>query len=147
MRVVSTAWLPLAGLALLGALAGGCAMTDIGSADEVDSAPLPVGDVEDGRRAFLAHGCALCHGATRESAFPTTATTNAGPMIGRPQNGWTAFELAQAIVSPSHDVPPQFQGKRVLDDGTTDSPMAEYVDVLTLQDVADLVAYSRYLGE
>ena len=140
-------FLLLAGLAVFGAVVGGCALPDAWSEPQADGVPLPEGDIEDGRRAFLAHGCALCHGATGESAFPTPATTHAGPMIGGAQSEWSAYEMAEAIIDASCEVPPEFREPRVTDDGTPDSPMAEYADVLTLQELADLVAYMRYLSE
>ena len=143
----SPSFLLIAGLAALGVVAGGCGLTDRWSEPQADTVPLPEGDIEDGRRVFLAHGCALCHGATRESAFPSPATTHAGPAIGRPQGEWSAYEIAQAIIDASCEVPPAFRQEQVIEDGTPDSPMAEYADVLTLQDLADLVAYVRYLGE
>ena len=50
---------------------------------------------------------------------------------------WEGPDIARAILEPSHEVPP----------GQEESPMAHYADALTVQDLADLVAYVRYLGE
>jgi mono/diheme cytochrome c family protein len=123
----------------------GWALGDQWSDSSAESFVLVATDVERGRREFQLHGCALCHVATGERALPAPASTSSGPEIGAPQAGWSDHAIARAIVDPSHDVPPAYAISRT--DGKVESPMAAYSDALTVQELADLVAYIRYLGE
>ena len=63
-------------------------LSDTWSNASGDSMLLTGGDAEHGRRAFLAQGCALCHLASGEDAFPTPASAASGPEIGKPQATW-----------------------------------------------------------
>jgi mono/diheme cytochrome c family protein len=139
----------LTGLAVFGWALGGWSLGggEKTAGSQAGAVSLPAGDAETGRRAFLANGCALCHGGTGETDFPAPATAAAGPEIGSPQGNWSTNELARAILDPSHEVHPDFQEQRLNEDGTPASPMADYADVLSVQELADLTAYVHYLGE
>ena len=104
---------------------------------------LPAGDVEAGRRVFATKGCTLCHRAAGETNLPAPTSTTPGPELGPLQKDWSQGGLARAIVQPEH--------REALSSlpGTPDHPMTSmrYADELTVRELADLLAYIRYLGE
>jgi hypothetical protein len=129
-------------LAVLGLVLLGCGNDTNGSERAIVGVPLPTGDHERGREAFRSQGCTLCHRATGELDLPAPVSVNTAPEIGIAQVTWSASDLTRAIVDPSHRFEPDSP-----DAGAQGSPMLDYIDELTLRELADLLAYIRYLGE
>ena len=128
-------------LGLLGLSTLGCADNVSGSERQLVGVPLPPGDHERGREVFRSEGCRLCHGATGEVSFPEPVSVTPAPEIGLPQANWSTSEIATAIVDPSHRFTPER-----LEDAQPRSSMLDYSEELTLGELADLLAYIRYLG-
>lgn len=100
---------------------------------------LPQGDPAAGRRAFLDLGCASCHRVVGEQDLPMPVSAHPGPFLGAVLAGREPGGLASSIVSPSHQVPENL--RRTTEDEL--SPMGDYTQVMTVRQLADLVAYLR----
>lgn len=107
---------------------------------------LPEGDVEAGKSAFVTLQCTSCHTvsgveqATGEDGKPEMSVALGGEVARIATYG----ELVTSIINPSHRVAPAYQLEEVAKDG--DSKMRNYNDVLTVQQLCDLVAFlqSKY---
>lgn len=108
---------------------------------------LPAGDVDRGQQAFVDLKCNSCHvvaGLEKEMARPT-ATPEVDVVLGglamrEPTDG----ELLTAILNPPHELYPGGEQERITMDGS--SRMANYNEVITAQQLIDLVAFlhARY---
>lgn len=103
---------------------------------------LPEGNVEHGQQAFVDLKCHSCHEVEgleeelpRPSALPTVDVVLGGLAVREPTDG----ELLTAIVNPQHQLYPGGEAARITIDGT--SRMANYNDVITAQQLIDLVAF------
>jgi hypothetical protein len=103
---------------------------------------LPGGNVEHGQQAFVDLKCHSCHGVAgleqelpRPSATPEVDVVLGGLAMREPTDG----ELLTAIVNPQHQLYPGGEAARITIDGT--SRMANYNDVITAQQLIDLVAF------
>jgi L-cysteine S-thiosulfotransferase len=119
----------LVGIVLL----GGCSRKPV---ETEKGLRLPAGDPQAGRAVFEKTRCYTCHEISGQS-FPA-------PSLDRPvrftqeQAKKPAEELAQSIVSPSHTI----SGfPSAVAEGGELSKMGDFNRVLTVQDVADLVAF------
>lgn len=105
--------------------------------------PLPAGDVNAGRQAFLDLKCTACHAVPSESGFPAPVSVNPGPPIDARLASRDVSYLMTAIMSPSHamsantssDVRSRLEG--VL------SPMGDFSHVMTVRQLVDLHAFLR----
>jgi mono/diheme cytochrome c family protein len=119
----------VAGIVLL----GGCSRKPV---ETEKGLLLPAGDPQAGRAVFEKARCYTCHEVSGQS-FPA-------PSLDRPvrltqeQAGKPVGELAQSIVSPSHTISGFPSG---VAEGGELSKMGDLNRVLTVQDVADLVAF------
>jgi len=99
---------------------------------------LPQGDVEKGKVAFFDLGCNHCH--------------SAGDIewIGNPENIRVALggevqtiksygELVTSIINPSHKVAPRYKESMTTETG--DSKMWIYNEVMTVQNLVDIVTF------
>lgn len=96
---------------------------------------LPVGDAEAGRQAFVELRCYSCHAVQGDEEMPDTTSANLGPEIGEPQAADTRDEVANSIISPSHELPPLETGLM--------SHMGNYREAMTVQQLIDLVAFVK----
>lgn len=101
---------------------------------------LPAGDVENGKEAFVELRCHACHEVEGLDAPAPVATPQVDVELGglamrEPTDG----ELLTAIVNPSHTIIPGREEERVM--SGTGSRMADYREVMTVQQLIDLVAY------
>ena len=96
---------------------------------------LPLGDAQEGAIAFLRLRCFACHTVDGEDEMPAAFSANRWPVIGSLQAGQGLDKIADSIMSPSHDIPPPTQEAL--------SPMGSYREVMTVQQLIDLVAYVR----
>lgn len=101
---------------------------------------LPAGDVERGKEAFLELRCHACHEVEGLDAPAPVATPQVDVKLGglamrEPTDG----ELLTSIVNPSHTLIPGHEEERVM--SGSGSRMADYREVMTVQQLIDLVAY------
>lgn len=100
---------------------------------------LPIGDAENGREAFINLKCTVCHNVKGDPDLPKPVAHTRGPVLGTGEV-MTSGEIANAIVSPSHDVSPRFQKE-----GEMLSGMGDFSDIMTVRQLVDIVAYLKSL--
>lgn len=123
---------------------------------------LPDGDAERGRETFVALKCHACH-TVHETNIPTLDSARepdrSVQLGGRVTRIQTYGELVTSIINPSHRVAKGFEPVTATpDDAATDSepgvtaenaaadlkpvsPMTNYNNVMTVSELADLVAF------
>lgn len=101
---------------------------------------LPDGNVDRGRQAFVDLRCASCHEiegldiAYREGLARVT--------LGGPTTRIKTYgELVTSIVNPSHRIAPRYPEEQVAVDGESLMSKAYLNDVMTVQQLIDLVAF------
>jgi mono/diheme cytochrome c family protein len=95
------------------------------------------GDLAKGREVFVKLECQSCHEVRGERFPPTGNPQNLGPELSQMGPLHEAEYFAEAIINPSAAIEP---GKGyAAPDGS--SKMPSYNDLLTVQEVVDLVAY------
>jgi len=106
---------------------------------------LPQGDIQNGKLTFISLKCYACHRVVREDVPPPYALPPVPVVLGAEPRQLTRQELAQAIVAPSHTIEPGYRRELVASGHT--SRMADFAALLTLQQLADLVAFLQSLYE
>jgi mono/diheme cytochrome c family protein len=107
---------------------------------------LPEGEPQAGRQAFLDLKCVVCHRVTGESAFPAPVSVSQGPTLDGALQRRPFSELAAAIVLPSHAMSLKTSEQiKQRPDGAL-SPMPDFSRIMTVRQLADLLAYLRSLG-
>lgn len=107
---------------------------------------LPEGDVEQGKAAFLALGCAQCHTvADSDIEQPENADFQVrlgGRLIHIEHYG----DLLTSIVNPSHRVAPQMQLQEADSEEEPVSPMPDFTGTMTVAQLIDVVEFlnSKY---
>ena len=113
--------------------------------DTLDTIVLPKGDSHAGRQAFVDLKCHLCHRVAGEKDFSPIAEMQ-GPMLNATLHQQSASDIASAIIAPSHSLSVRTSEAvkaRMWEQGK--SPMGDFSRVLTVRQLADLVAYFRSL--
>ena len=109
---------------------------------------LPAGDPAAGQQAFVDLKCYTCHEVEgledelpRPTATPVVGVTLGGVASREPMDG----ELLTSILNPSHEIYPAGVEEEITSGG--ESRMANYNDVITAQQLIDLVAFfhERYV--
>ena len=111
----------------------------------VDTIVLPKGDASAGRQAFQDLKCHVCHGVVGEKAFSPIAELQ-GPMLNATLQLQSASDIAAAIIAPSHSLSirtSEAVKAQMWRQGM--SPMGDFSRVLTVRQLADLLAYLRSL--
>lgn len=124
----------VAGLALLAILSAAC------SRESPFGFRLPEGDPQRGRAAFVALSCNSCHeveGAAVEYR-EGLARVRLGGQTTRVK---TYGELVTSIINPSHRIAPRERETGALPDGQSVMSVAYLNDVMTVQQLVDLVAF------
>jgi mono/diheme cytochrome c family protein len=101
---------------------------------------LPEGDAAAGRQAFLDLRCNSCHvvsGAAIEYREGLAHVT----LGGQTTRVKTYGELVTSIINPSHRIAPVNRDNGVLPDGQSVMSAAYLNDVMTVQQLIDLVAF------
>jgi hypothetical protein len=103
---------------------------------------LPAGDRQAGRQAFVDLRCTACHRVAGETAFPAPLPGTPGPDLDRSLALRPASDVAGAIIVPSHSMSLKTSDdvKRRLEE-TLLSPMGDFSRVMTVRQLADLLAY------
>jgi mono/diheme cytochrome c family protein len=102
---------------------------------------LPDGDVDRGRAAFAALGCNSCHEVEGIDLPSATNGVASVPLGGRTTWVKTYGELVTAIVNPSHRIARRDPAVEVAVDGESLMSLAHLNDVMTVQQLIDLVAF------
>jgi mono/diheme cytochrome c family protein len=101
---------------------------------------LPEGNIEAGKAAFVALKCNACHEVT-DMDFPDPV---ADPPVPVRLGGETPYlrtdgELVTSMIYPSHKL--AYGHPRELIESGGESRMADYREVMTVQQLADMVAF------
>jgi mono/diheme cytochrome c family protein len=107
---------------------------------------LPSGDPRQGRQAFQDLKCHVCHRVAGETTLAPPFADARGPDLDASLRRQDASDIATAILVPSHSssVKSSERVKRMLS-AQLKSPMADYSRVLTVRQLADLLAYLHSL--
>jgi hypothetical protein len=101
---------------------------------------LPDGDAARGREAFLELRCNSCHeveGLEMAYRAGLARVTLGGPTTRIKTNG----ELVSSIINPSHRIAPRYPEEQVAVNGESLMSVAYLNDVMTVQQLIDLVAF------
>jgi mono/diheme cytochrome c family protein len=109
---------------------------------DVVTVTLPRGNPQAGRQAFRDLKCYVCHRVEGETTFPPPVGEALGPDLERSLSRRPASDVAAAIIVPSHSVSVKVSAavKKRLEQLQL-SPMGDYSRVLTVRQLADLLAY------
>ena len=103
---------------------------------------LPSGDAAAGRIVFRELKCNACHavaGEEGQSMAPPVASMVPAPLLGPDLAQKDLGEVATAVVAPSHKVSSVIAERA----GGKLSPMGDFSQLLTVRQLADLLAYLR----
>ena len=112
--------------------------------DVVATVVLPKGDVQAGRTAFQDLKCHLCHRVAGERAFATPVADLRGPDLNALLQLQETSDVAAAIIAPSHSLSVRTSEAvkaQLFRQGA--SPMGDFSRVMTVRQLADLLAYLR----
>lgn len=101
---------------------------------------LPDGDIEKGKIAFVELECNSCHTMEGvELPTPEEAAPRLVDLGGEVSRLQTYGELVTSIINPSHDIASSYP--KTLISITGESPMTNFNEVMTVQQMIDLVAF------
>jgi mono/diheme cytochrome c family protein len=103
---------------------------------------LPKGDARAGRQAFQDLKCHVCHSVAGETRLSAPIAEARGPDLGARLVQRDTSEIAEAIIAPSHSVSVRTSAEvkqRLAREMR--SPMGDFSRVLTVRQLADLLAY------
>jgi hypothetical protein len=102
---------------------------------------LPDGDAERGREAFVALRCHACH-EVQGLDVPFVGTGAARVTLGGETTMVKSYgELVTSIINPSHRITRRYPEDQVAQDGRSLMELAHVNDVLTVQQLIDIVAF------
>ena len=100
---------------------------------------LPAGSYEDGKMSFVGLNCNSCHSVADVDWDGMEGRDVHLRLGGEKPNITTYQELVTAIINPSHKIAREFKiqtrGK------AKDSPMSNYNEVMTVQELVDVVTF------
>lgn len=103
---------------------------------------LPEGQPEAGRDAFVSLGCTSCHAVAWDNELPAPVSASPGPELGLDVAKLGPGGLATSVVAPSHQIAEKYRSS--ID--RSRSPMTDYSAVMTIRQLADIVAYLERQG-
>ncbi len=109
---------------------------------------LPEGDIEEGKAAFLELQCNSCHtvdGVDLPPPVVIPAPSASVVLGGHVFEIRTDGYLVTSIINPSHELARGLNGEQITT-STGESRMPDYSEIMTVQQLIDLVAFlqSRY---
>ncbi len=120
-----------------------CAPSTVETPDyEATMLMLPEGQPEAGRTAFVSLGCTSCHAVAWDNELPAPTSPSPGPELGLDVAKLGPGGLATSVVAPSHKIAEKYRSP----DGGESSRMADYSGVMTIRQLADIVAYLERQG-
>jgi mono/diheme cytochrome c family protein len=131
------------GVAMFGALAGGCA------SGSLFGFPVEEGDVVAGRQAFIDQRCHQCHSVADERLPPLAGADRPILELGGPTAVVKSYaELTTSIINPNHAISERYREQQLAKlQITVDSPMVRpNLDTMTVRQLIDIVAFldSKY---
>ena len=104
---------------------------------------LPDGDVEKGKTAFVESGCNACHPVAGvelpAAAEPGAVHFELGGDVVKVK---TYGELVTSIIRPQHVLAPEYVIElKAAKDGESQSPMPNYNEAMTVQQLTDIVTF------
>ncbi|MEY4940413.1 MAG: hypothetical protein RIQ93_2148 [Verrucomicrobiota bacterium] len=131
MKTLSAMTLLLASL-----LAGGCDS----SLKSTGRLRLPQGSAEAGKRAFVSLNCTRCHTVPGvELPKPTAPASEVLALGGNVNRLRTIGDLMTSIIHPSAALSEKMRSREAVKAGK--SPMPEVNDIMTVQEMVDLVTF------
>ena len=103
---------------------------------------LPEGQPDAGREAFISLGCARCHSVAWDAELPAPDPEYPGPELGLDVAKLGPGSLATSVVAPSHKVAEEYRPPG----GRKTSRMVDYSGIMTVRQLADIVAYLERQG-
>ena len=103
---------------------------------------LPEGQPEAGREAFVSLGCTSCHTVAWDEDLPAPVPPSPGPELGLDVAKLGPGGLATSVVAPSHRIADRYRSPT----GGDISRMTDYSGVMTVRQLADIVAYLERQG-
>jgi cytochrome c2 len=103
---------------------------------------LPEGQPEAGRDAFASLGCTSCHTVAWDRDLPAPVSASPGPELGLDVAKLGPGGLASSVVAPSHQIAKKYRSPTA---GNV-SPMTDYSGIMTVRQLADIVAYLERQG-
>ena len=118
-----------------------------GCTQESDGFALPEGDVVAGKQTFVALGCNGCHSVADIEYTPISAqierlgqevsTTVNVPLGGQTTRYRTQGDLVASVINPDHKMSRRYDRSAA----TSTSPMVSSNEVMTVQELINLVAF------
>lgn len=107
---------------------------------------LPDGDAERGKQAFVGLRCNACHKVEGTDVPFSDSGAASVALGGRTVRVKTYGELVTSIINPSHRIAPGYAPEQVTHGGQSLMTAAYLNDVMTVQQLIDLVAFlqARY---
>ena len=99
---------------------------------------LPEGDLDRGKATFVALNCNSCH-SIADVAWMGQDEDLRLPLGGKTTRIKTYGELVTSVINPSHKISKSFEGELV--DAEGNSRMKLYNDVVTVQELVDIVSF------
>ena len=106
---------------------------------------LPKGEPRAGRQAFLDLKCTVCHRVPQDQEFPASVSRSQGPDLDHTLGLRPASEVAAAIIIPSHSMSLKTSDEVKKHLESVLSPMGDFSRVMTVRQLADLLAYLQSL--
>lgn len=100
---------------------------------------LPPGDLENGKINFVGLACTQCHSVDDLDWEGVEGQDFHLRLGGEVSKVKTYGELVTSIINPSHRIATNFN--RSIPEGTIQSPMPSYNEVMTVQELVDLVTF------
>lgn len=99
---------------------------------------LPEGDIEEGKAVFTRVGCNACHSISEIEWEGGNEDLNI-PLGGEVTTQKSYGELVTSVINPSHRIARSYREKAATEDDL--SKMKNYNEVLSVQELIDLVAF------
>jgi sulfur-oxidizing protein SoxX len=102
---------------------------------------LPEGNVEAGRATFVELECNRCHSAGDIERVAGIEGSDLNVMLGGPITSVKTYgDLVTSVINPSHKISRRFN-EQELTTGDNESKMVNYNDVMTVQQLVDIVTW------
>lgn len=112
--------------------------------DVMSTVVLPRGDVQEGRQAFQDLKCHVCHRVSGERGFAAPVAELRGPDLNALLQLQETSDIAAAIIAPSHSMSIRTsEAVKAQLSRQGASPMGDFSRVMTVRQLADLLAYLR----
>lgn len=108
---------------------------------------LPEGSPQMGMQAIRDLKCQACHDVPGVEGAAESEVSNRVALGGEVSRVKTYGELVTSIINPSHELAPGFEEAQMPEDGQSPMEKAYLNEVMTVQELVDIVAYLQPLYE